>query len=173
MSEHVTFNPIGTVRSQHTVASDTPIQPVFSPGCSGTIELLPEYQDGLDDIDGFSHIIVLYYFHRAGPPSLRVTPFLDDISRGVFATRHPCRPNPIGFSILRLVGREGTTLRVESVDILDGTPVLDVKPFLPQCDTVENARGGWMEDVPEGSRWQRGRRGYHDREATRRTRDLP
>ena len=96
----IQFTPIGTVRSEHTSPSETPIQPAFAGGCPGRIELLPEHEEGLSDVEGFSHVIVLYHFDRAGSPSLRVRPFLDNQLRGVFATRHPCRPNAIGLSIL-------------------------------------------------------------------------
>lgn len=160
MSESIQFTPIGTVCSEHTSASKTPIQPAFARGCPGRIELLPEYEEGLNDIDGFSHVIVLYYLDRTGPPRMLVQPFLDDKLRGVFATRHPCRPNHIGLSILRLVKRKRATLFVEDVDILDGTPVLDIKPFLPRCDVPEKPRGGWIDSISPALQQQRGRRGY-------------
>ena len=160
MSGVVCFTPIGTIHTEHTSASETPIQPPFAKGCPGRIELLPEYEEGLNDINGFSHVIVLYHLDRAGPPSLLVQPFLDDKLRGVFATRHPCRPNPIGLSILRLTKCERTTLFVDDVDILDGTPVLDIKPFLPRCDMPEDHRGGWMDHISPSLQRQRGRRGY-------------
>jgi tRNA (adenine37-N6)-methyltransferase len=97
-------------------------------------------------LEGFSHIILLYHFHRARPPALTVRPYLDDASHGVFATRAPARPNAIGLSTVRLLGIEGTVLRIEDVDILDGTPVLDIKPYVPGFDVRPHARSGWVQD---------------------------
>jgi tRNA-Thr(GGU) m(6)t(6)A37 methyltransferase TsaA len=108
--------------------------------------LLPEYEAGLQDLDGFSHIILLYYFHHADPGfELSVTPFLDDEPKGLFATRYPCRPNPIGLSVVRLVRREGRVLHVEGIDVLDGTPLLDIKPYVPSFDAPPDATLGWLE----------------------------
>lgn len=134
---------VGIIRSAHTRAEDTPIQPAFAEGCAGSIEVHPEYAEALRDIEGFSHIIVLYRFDRAGEPLLVVKPFLEDVEHGVFATRHPRRPNRIGLSVLKLARREGNTLYVENVDILDGTPLLDVKPYVPRFDAPEASRIGW------------------------------
>lgn len=162
MTESVIFRPIGIMRSTHLRAEQTPIQPAFARGCPGQIELFSEYAEGLKDIEGFSHLILLYHLHKASPGLLTVTPFLDDTQRGIFATRHPRRPNPIGLSIVRLIRREGVCLFLEDVDILDGTPLLDIKPFLPAYDTVSDARGGWTEALdPETSR-VRGSRGRSD-----------
>ena len=155
--------PIGYIRSEHKDASATPIQPVYAQGCRGRAEILPEYEEGLADLEGFSHIYVIYYFHKAGSPSLTVTPFLDDVPRGVFAARSPRRPNPIGFSLVRLLKRERNVLLLDDVDILDGTPILDIKPFIPRFDYRENARTGWQEHVDENVAQLRGRR----REASR------
>lgn len=158
--EKIVFVPIGIIHSEHVRPEDTPIQPVYAEGCPGTAVLYPEYTEGLRDIEGFSHLLLLYHFHRSGPFSLVVKPFLDDSQRGLFATRHPCRPNGIGLSIVRLIRREGATLYLENVDILDGTPLLDIKPFLPGCDIPGDTRGGWTERLnPDESR-RRGRRGY-------------
>jgi len=164
MSETVEFRVIGTIRSEHTDPRATPIQPCFAKGCKGAIELLPEYEEGLKDIEEFSHLIVIYHLHRAGPPILTVKPFLEDAWHGVIATRHPCRPNPIGLSIVRLLGREKATLFIEDVDILDGTPLLDIKPFIPRFDCVENPSGGWTEDVDEETARRRGLRDFHGSE---------
>ena len=158
------FRPIGVLRTPHTDPSRTPIQPAYATGIPGRAELLPEYAEGLDDVDGFSHICLLFAFHRAGAPRLRVKPFLQDVERGVFATRAPCRPNPIGLSLVTLVAREGNVLRVEDVDMLDGSPLLDIKPFIPRFDVREGARAGWQEDVDEETARQLGRRtGRRDR----------
>ncbi len=111
----------------------------------GTVELLEEYSEGLQDLDGFSHIILLYQFHRSEGFELKVIPFLDTTQRGVFSTRVPKRPNPIGLSIVKLEKVEGRILHIEGVDILDGTPVIDIKPYVPKFDTQENVRAGWLE----------------------------
>ena len=156
--EQIVFDPIGYVRCAHSEADKTPIQPVYSRGCRGRIELFPQYMEALDDLDGFSHIFVIYHFHKAGPTTMKVVPFLDDVPRGVFATRSPRRPNPIGFSLVRLVRREGTVLYVEDEDMLDGTPVLDIKPYVPRFDYRKNVRAGWQEHVDGEVAQVRGRR---------------
>ena len=158
--EAVTYTPIGVVRSEHTQPEATPIQPVFAEGCRGRAEVLPKYVDALKDLDGFSHIILLVHFDRAGGPQLTVKPFMDDEPRGLFSTRHPSRPNPIGFSVVRLVRIEGTTLHLEGVDILDGTPLLDIKPYVPRFDGAEARAGGWTEKVDDETARRRGRREY-------------
>jgi tRNA-Thr(GGU) m(6)t(6)A37 methyltransferase TsaA len=151
---------IGVIHSEHTRAEDTPIQPAFAEGSPGTVEVFPEYAAGLKDIEGFSHIILLYLFDRAGQPVLVAKPFLEDAEHGVFAIRHPRRPNHIGLSVVKLIRREENVLVVENVDILDGTPLLDIKPFIPRFDVPEKARGGWQDAIdPEVAR-ARGRRGY-------------
>jgi tRNA-Thr(GGU) m(6)t(6)A37 methyltransferase TsaA len=158
--EKIILSPIGIIHSEHARPEETPIQPAYAEGCPGTVVLYPQFAAGLKDIEGFSHLFLLYHLHRSGPCKLVVTPFLDDTPRGLFATRHPCRPNGIGLSIVRLVRREGATLFLEDVDILDGTPLLDIKPFLPACDIPTDTRGGWTEGLdPQESR-RRGRRGY-------------
>ena len=139
-----TYESIGIVHSPHLNASDMPIQPSGAKGVAGSLELAPEFAEGLKDLEGFSHIIVLYHFHKAGAARLSVTPFLDDRPHGVFATRAPSRPNPVGLSVLRLIEVEGTTLQIEDVDILDGTPVLDIKPYVPEFDAPEVDRAGWL-----------------------------
>lgn len=151
--ESVTFTPIGVVHSPFTEPSGTPIQPRAAQGIRGTITLAPEYAAGLADLDGFSHIVVLSYFHRAAPHKLLVTPFMDVTPRGLFATRAPSRPNPIGLSVVELERVEGTTLHIRNVDMLDGTPVLDIKPYVPAFDDPEDVRIGWLAgregDLPD------------------------
>ncbi len=160
----ITLLPIGIIHSGHTKPEETPIQPAYASGCPGTAVLFPEYAEGLRDIEGFSHLFLLYHFHRSGPFCTVVTPFLDDTPRGLFATRHPCRPNGIGLSIVRLVRRDGDTLYLEDVDILDGTPLLDIKPFIPRCDIPRDVRGGWTERLDPHESKRRGRRGYRGNE---------
>jgi tRNA-Thr(GGU) m(6)t(6)A37 methyltransferase TsaA len=139
------FQPIGLIRSPFTRREQTPIQPYRS-GAVGRVELLPEYEAGLDGLEGFSHIILLYFFHHAEPGyDLTVTPYLDDELHGLFATRYPRRPNPIGLSVVRLVRREGNVLHVDGIDVLDGTPLLDIKPYVPPFDAFPEATMGWLE----------------------------
>ncbi len=161
----VRFQPIGIIRSEHQRPEQTPIQPAFATGCRGRVELHPTFAAGLDDLTGFSHVYLISHLDRAGPARLRVKPFLQDIERGVFATRAPCRPNPIGLSLVRLLRREGPVLHVDGIDVLDGTPLLDLKPYAPRYDAVENPRGGWTDDVDEATARQRGRREYRPDEA--------
>ena len=139
------IKPIGLIRSPYSDGKETPIQGAFSEG-RGEIEVFPEYEAGLKDIDGFSHLILLYYFHRVEGYSLSVKPFLDDTPKGLFATRYPARPNPIGLSVVRLLERSGNVLQIAEVDVLDGTPLLDIKPYVPQFDERKGATIGWLED---------------------------
>jgi tRNA-Thr(GGU) m(6)t(6)A37 methyltransferase TsaA len=139
------FQPIGHIRTSFTQRKQTPIQPYRS-RAAGRVELLPDYEAGLQDLDGFSHIILLYLFHRVDPGyDLTVIPFLDDQPRGLFATRYPRRPNPIGLSIVRLARRTGRVLYVKGIDVLDGTPLLDIKPYVPPFDAHPDAQFGWLE----------------------------
>jgi len=156
----VTLRPIGVIRSPHKLAEATPIQPIYARGVTGRAEILPEYAEGLRDLDGFSHICLIYWFHKASATRLTVKPFLEDATRGVFATRAPCRPNPIGFSVVRLVGQKENVLHIEDVDVLDRTPLLDIKPHVTRFDYREGARCGWQDDVDEPTAQLRGRRGF-------------
>ena len=142
------MRPIGVIHSPFTKPDDTPIQAARS-HAGGTLEVYPDFADGLEDIEGFSHIHLLYAFHQSSGYTLSVKPFLDDQEHGVFATRHPRRPNPIGMSIVRLVSRRGNLLTVEGVDMLDGTPLLDIKPYVPEFDVCSNVRTGWYETRSE------------------------
>lgn len=160
MNQSVIFTPIGVIRSEHTRCQDTPIQPVFAQGCLGRAEIFPQYADGLRDLEGFSHVYLIYHLHCAGEPRLIVKPFLQDVEHGVFATRAPWRPNPIGLSIVELVRREGNVLHLNGVDILDETPLLDIKPYNPRFDRIDTTRNGWYDEVDEQTARQRGRRGY-------------
>lgn len=140
------FKQIGTIHSPFRDTAGMPIQPTGAKGIKGTVELLPEYEKGLMDLDGFSHIILLYIFHRFGGYSLTVTPFLDFQPRGLFSTRTPKRPNPIGISIVKLVKIDISILHIENIDVLDMTPLLDVKPYVPEFDRPPGRiRTGWLE----------------------------
>ncbi len=123
-----------------------PIQPPGAKGIKGMVEILPEYTRALEDLDGFSHIILLYHFHKSSTCSLTVEPFLHNKAHGVFATRAPNRPNPIGISIVELEYIENNIIHIVNVDILDGTPLLDIKPYVPEFDYQEEARSGWLAE---------------------------
>ncbi len=143
--ELITYHPIGRIRTPFTEVAGMPIQASAAGGAAGRIELDPALIEGLADIDGFSHLILLYHLDRTGPPRLTVVPFLDDQEHGLFATRAPTRPNPIGISVVRLLSVEGTTLHIADVDMLDDTPLLDIKPYVPALDDRAAARSGWYE----------------------------
>jgi len=141
----IEYEPIGIIHSPYTDLKGMPIQPAGAKDVRGSLEIFEDYREGLQDIEGFSHIILVYHFHRSQGYSLRVTPFLDETERGLFATRAPKRPNPIGLSIVRLDGVSGGTLNLRNVDILDGTPLLDLKPYVPAFDAQDDVRTGWLE----------------------------
>jgi tRNA-Thr(GGU) m(6)t(6)A37 methyltransferase TsaA len=138
------MKPIGIIHTPFTKLEGMPIQPKGAVGVNGTVELFQEFQAGLKDLDGFTHIIVLYMFHRSEGLNLQVIPFMDITSRGIFATRAPKRPNPIGLSVVQLVRIENGILHIRNVDILDGTPLLDIKPFVPEFDCPQEVRTGWI-----------------------------
>ena len=142
----ITYNPIGLVHSRFTDPDDTPIQGVFADGAKGKVEIFPEYAAGLKDIDGFSHLILIYHFHLANGHSLISKPFMEDEERGIFSIRHPKRPNSIGISIVRLERVLGNVLEVSDVDIVDGTPLLDIKPFVHRFDHRGDIKSGWVDD---------------------------
>ncbi|NQV31090.1 MAG: tRNA (N6-threonylcarbamoyladenosine(37)-N6)-methyltransferase TrmO [Phycisphaeraceae bacterium] len=154
------YYPIGIIHAPHAVPQETPIQPVFAETCVGWAEIQPEYAEGLQDLEGFSHVHLLYHLHRAGPAIMTVKPFMDTRPRGLFATRHSCRPNPIGLSLVELLAVEGCILRLKGVDMLDQTPLLDIKPFVPRFDELQDARGGWTELVSDKQARQRGAREF-------------
>lgn len=160
MSDDISYQPIGIIHSPFCDIADMPIQPAGALGVAGTVEIRPELAAGLTDLEGFSHIILLYHLHRAGDAQLQVTPFLDARPHGVFATRAPRRPNPIGLSVVRLVAREGTRLHIENVDVLDGTPLLDIKPYVPEFDEHPAERVGWLEQARGAVRHRRSDRRF-------------
>jgi tRNA-Thr(GGU) m(6)t(6)A37 methyltransferase TsaA len=143
----VAFTPIGLIRTSFTSTAGMPIQADVARDVPGTIELDPAFGAGLADLEGFSHLILIYHLHEARSPRLVVTPFLDDTPRGIFATRSPARPNPIGLSTVRLAGLRGTEIDILDVDMVDGTPLLDIKPYVPAFDDRAGARVGWFAGV--------------------------
>lgn len=140
----ISYRPIGVVRSPHAQLAGMPLQTVSARDVAGVVEVADEFAGGLEDVEGFSHLILVTHLHATTGWSPRVVPFLDDRPRGVFACRSPRRPNPIGLSLVRLVRVEGRRLHVLDVDLLDGTPVLDIKPYVPRFDACETARVGWF-----------------------------
>jgi tRNA-Thr(GGU) m(6)t(6)A37 methyltransferase TsaA len=151
----IAYRPIGVIHSPFKETAGMPIQPAAARGVRGTVEIEPEYSEGLKDLDGFSHIYLIYHLHLSKGFSLKVTPFLDYRPRGVFATRAPRRPNAIGLSVVRLVRVEGSILQIEDVDIADGTPLLDIKPYVPEFDAPEAERTGWLSGKKRGIRGAR------------------
>ncbi len=142
----ISFKSIGVVHTPFTSREGMPIQPSGAAGILGTIELNEDLVDGLLDLSGFSHIYLIYHFHRSDGFKLQVTPFLDNKVHGVFATRAPMRPNQIGISVEKLLAVRGNILEIENVDILDGTPLLDIKPYIPAFDIYKTEKSGWMEN---------------------------
>jgi tRNA (adenine37-N6)-methyltransferase len=147
----ITYKPIGTIHSPFKDLEGMPIQPIGAKGVEGEIHLDEKYEEGLNDLEGFSHIILIYHLHLSKGYSLKVKPFLDTVKRGIFATRAPKRPNAIGMSVVCLDKIEGSKLYISNVDIVDGTPLLDIKPYIPNFDKCkgEELRIGWFEDKHE------------------------
>ncbi len=143
--DEITYMPIGVIHSPFKEPKGTPIQSAGAVDVEGTVEVFPEYTDGLKDIEGFSHLFLIYHFHLSKKQSLKAKPFMDDRAHGIFAIRAPGRPNPIGISIVRLIKVEDTILHVKDIDIIDGTPLLDIKPYIPQFDIREVEKIGWLE----------------------------
>ncbi len=141
----IEFTPIGVIHSPFKELEDMPIQPAGAAGATGTVEVFEDFRPGLNDLDGFSHIILLYHFHRSRSFNLHLVPFMDSETRGLFATRAPNRPNPIGLSIVQLDKIEDGVLHIQNLDILDGTPLLDIKPYVPEFDAPLEVRTGWLE----------------------------
>lgn len=139
------ITPIGTIHTPFDDLAGMPIQPSGAAQVQGTIVMDKEYEQGLSDLEGFSHIILLYHFHKSKGYNLMVKPFMDDQKRGLFSTRAPKRPNPIGLSIVRLIKIEGRRLTIEGIDVLNGTPLIDIKPYVPGFDTKEVTAIGWLE----------------------------
>ena len=145
MHDQIQYHPIGVIRSPFTDPVGMPIQPAGAQGVVGKVEIHPEYVPGLEDLESFSHIILLYHFHLSKGYRLTAKPYMDDEPHGIFAIRAPNRPNPIGLSVVRLIKVEGASLEIEGVDIVDGTPLLDIKPFVPAFDVPQVESVGWLE----------------------------
>ncbi len=143
------IHPIGVIHSPFTSPKGTPIQSAAGADVQATVEVYPEYAEGLQDLEGFSHLILLYYFHLAKPYSLTVLPFMDSVPHGLFATRAPSRPNPIGLSVVHRLSRKENIRTIEEIDILDGTPLLDIKPYISDADLRQGTRKGWLEKKVE------------------------
>ncbi|MCD6576883.1 MAG: tRNA (N6-threonylcarbamoyladenosine(37)-N6)-methyltransferase TrmO [Anaerolineaceae bacterium] len=141
----IKLKPIGFIHSPYTELHDMPIQPSSAHGAKGHVEVYEEYLPALSDLEGFSHIYLLYYFHLTKSVRLKVIPFLDNQERGLFSTRAPNRPNPIGLSVVKLTRVEDNILHVENIDVINGTPVLDIKPYVHEMEAVKNLRIGWLE----------------------------
>ncbi len=153
MATELTYRPIGVIHSPFDSPEAMPLQPTGAASAPGTVEVFPEFAEGLKDIGGFSHLILVYHFHMAGDMDLTPAPFLDSQRHGIFATRAPVRPNPIGVSVVHLAGIDGRVLRISNLDVIDGTPVLDIKPFVPQFDVPEACSVGWLETVVGTARY--------------------
>ncbi len=149
------MEPIGIIYTPFEAKDKCPIQPLYASDAVGRVEIINKFAEGLQDIETFSHIYLIYQFDRAGKLELIRKAFLDDEPHGIFATRHPCRPNGIGMSIVRLKQRSNNILMVEGIDVLNMTPLLDIKPYIPRFDRIETATEGWMANKqwrpkPEG-----------------------
>ena len=145
ITEKISFKPIGYIKTPFQKKEGMPIQPTGAIGIKGEIEILPEFIEGLTDLEGFSHIILIYYFHESKEFKLSVKPFMDNQVHGIFSTRAPKRPNAIGFSVVKLDKIERNIISIENIDVLNGTPVLDIKPFIPDVDSPEVTKLGWLE----------------------------
>jgi tRNA (adenine37-N6)-methyltransferase len=143
----IKYQSIGIIRSPFKETDGMPIQSMAAKGIRGEILINDELIEGLEDLPGFSHIVLVYHFHLSKNYKLKTEPFLDDFKRGVFATRAPSRPNPIGFSVVKLISIDGNKLIIENIDIVDGTPLLDIKPYIPEFDNYETSyKIGWLDD---------------------------
>lgn len=160
--ETYTFQSIGIIHSPHKILEKTPIQPVFCRDIKGSITLDEEYIDGLMSLHEFSHIYLFYYFNHSNKTSLRLKPFLSDQEQGIFATRAPHRPNKLGMSLVRLDKIEGNALYVRDLDVMDGTPLLDIKPYIQRFDSRDEVLSGWQEGVSNDEAAVRGLREFKD-----------
>ena len=151
----IQLTPIGVIHTPFQTLEEMPIQPTSEASQPGVVEVFPQYAEGLQDLDGFSHIYLIYHLHRVQGVKLQVIPFLDTQPRGLFATRAPCRPNPIGLSLVRLERIEANRLYISRLDILDQTPLLDIKPYIPAFEPSQDVRVGWVEQARDKVRSKR------------------
>ena len=154
------FQSIGVIHSPHKEISKIPIQPVFCINIEGTVIVNTEYTDGLKNLQEFSHIYLFYYFHQSRKICLRLKPYLSDQKYGIFATRAPHRPNKLGMSVVRLVRIKDNVLHVKDIDILDGTPLLDIKPYIQRFDSKKNTKSGWQDIISDDVASVRGLRHF-------------
>ena len=159
-NNRIVFHAIGFVHSPHQRLSETPIQPVFCKGIKGSVHIYRQYSDALLHLEEFSHIYLLYCFHKVKKVRLIVKPYLEDKEHGLFATRAPCRPNPVGLSLVKLLSVKDNILYIEDVDILDGTPVLDIKPYIQRYDSRKRVRSGWQEHISNKAAKLGGKRNF-------------
>jgi len=153
MPDEISFKPIGIIHTPYSDKESTPIQGCFAPESKGNIELYPEYSSGLKDITGFSHLILIYHFHKSCGYNLLAKPFLDKEQRGIFAIRYCDRPNAIGLSVVKLIQVRDNILDIGEVDMLDNTPLLDIKPYVPQFDVKESVQDGWYRNASEWAKY--------------------
>ncbi len=146
---NITLKPIGVIHSSFKEPASMPIQSSGVSDAKGHIEIFPEFVDGIRDLNGFSHIYVLFYFHLSQSYNLTPIPFLDTVPRGLFSTRAPRRPNPIGLSIVTIEDIKDNIIQISGIDMVDKTPLLDIKPFIPNFEPKDNVRTGWMTKSPE------------------------
>jgi len=142
----INYKPIGIIHSPFKTPENMPIQPSAADGVKGSVEIYPNYTEGLQNLDGFSHIYLIYHFHLSHGYNLKVIPFLDDRPRGLFSTRAPSRPNSIGLSVVKLTKINQNIIEIENVDIVDGTPLIDIKPYVPAMDAPKNCKIGWLTE---------------------------
>jgi tRNA-Thr(GGU) m(6)t(6)A37 methyltransferase TsaA len=157
----IKYQPIGVIHSPFKDTANMPIQPSGAVGIRGRVEVFPKFAAGLKDLEGFSHVMLICHFHRAIESQLVVIPFLDSQTHGVFATRAPSRPNPIGLSIVKLLRIRQNMLEIDQIDLLDGTPVLDIKPYVPEFDQPSATRFGWLQHVAGKVRSQKSDNRFH------------
>lgn len=145
----INYEPIGIINTPYKRKEGMPIQSISAEGIKGTITIEKKFIKGLEDLDGFSHIYLIYHFHKSENYALLTKPFLDGKSHGVFATRAPQRPNPIGISVVKLIGMKDNVIKIENIDMLDGTPLLDIKPYIPDFDIHKVEKVGWVAGKAE------------------------
>jgi tRNA (adenine37-N6)-methyltransferase len=141
----IEFTPIGIIHTPFETPENMPIQPASGKNIEGWIEIFEEYTEGLSDLEGFSHIYLLFHLHKSRNFKLKVIPFLDTVERGIFSTRSPARPNPLGLSVVEILSIKKNIIRIKGIDMLNGTPLIDIKPFVPDFEQYENIRKGWFE----------------------------